>query len=224
MRFFYHTTACWLLLLAIAGPGLCQAGADASDRTKGQIVEKLESRYHGAAIQAEFVQKSTLVAMDITDTATGKAWFKHPGMMRWEYETPDAHAIISDGDTLWIHRPADNQVIVGNALAYFGNGKGASFLSNIGLVKEAFSVEKTAARQDGHYTLKLTPLEKELDLSEIYLNIDKKTFSIDSVITRNAYGDQTRIEFRNIRFRDSIPDSKFKFEIPGSADVMQMSK
>lgn len=233
MRYRLPAALCILLLIVMAAPAVCQPDESApdkaatdkpTDQSTAEIIEKLEARYRKAKIQAEFVQKSTLAAMDITDTATGKVWFKHPGMMRWEYETPDAHAIISDGETLWIHRPADNQVIVGDALAYFGDGKGVSFLSNIELVKEVFSVKKTEPRDAGHYTLELVPREKELELSEIYLTLNKKTFTVESVITENAYGDETRITFRNIRFKDSIPDDRFRFEIPAGADVMQMSE
>jgi len=92
------------------------------------------------------------------------------------------------------------------------------------LVKEAFSVKKTASRDAGHYTLELVPREKELDLSKIYLTINKKTFTVESVTTENAYGDETRIKFRNIRFKDSIPDARFRLKIPEAADVMQMSE
>lgn len=238
MRHHRPAAVCLLLFLSLAAPALCQpeeAGtARSTDQSKAEIIENLEARYRGADIQADFIQESTLAAMDITDTAKGKVWFKHPGMMRWEYETPDAHAIISDGETLWIHRPADNQVIVGDALAYFGDGKGASFLSNIGLIKEVFSVEKvpspntgstnSGSTDTGDYTLKLVPREKELDLSEIHLTVNKKTFTVESVTTENAYGDENRIKFRNIRFKDSIPEAKFRFEIPEGADVMQMSE
>ena len=224
MHLLKSSIICGLLLLAIVSIGLCQSSETKTDMTKDEIIEKLESQYGGADVQAEFVQESTLEAMDITDTATGRVWFKHPGMMRWEYETPDAHAIITDGKTLWIYRPADNQVIVGDALMYFGNGKGASFLSNIELIKEEFTVEKAAARKPGHYTLKLVPRQKELDLSEIYLNIDTNTFIANSVSTRNAYGDETRITFHHIEFKENISPAKFQFEIPGGADVVQLEE
>ena len=234
MRFSAYAILCGLFLLACAAPGICESEAspdtlspeslspDSLSREK--IIAQLESRYSGADIQAEFVQESTLEAMDITDTATGRVWFKHPGMMRWEYETPDQHAIITDGETLWIHRPSDNQVIVGDALTYFGNGKGASFLSNIKLIKEEFTVEKVAARRSGYLTLKLIPRQKELEISEIFLNIDPETFIVESVTTQNAYGDETRINFKNIRFKDQISAEKFRFEIPEGADVVQFEQ
>ena len=222
MRFLACTALCGLFLLAC--PGVCQSAPPSDSLSKEKIIAQLEARYGGADIKAEFVQESTLEAMDITDTATGRAWFKHPGMMRWEYETPDQHAIITDGKTLWIHRPLDNQVIVGDALTYFGNGKGASFLSNIELVKEEFTVEKVAPKAPGHLTLKLIPKQKELEISKIFLNIDPDTFIVESVTTQNAYGDETRINFKNIEFKDQISPSKFQFEIPDGADVVQLEQ
>lgn len=224
MRFSGTSALCGLLLLAIVSVGFCQSSEPGSSMEKDEIIAKLESRYGEADIQAEFIQESTLETMDITDTATGRVWFKHPGMMRWEYETPDAHAIVTDGETLWIHRPADNQVIVGDALTYFGNGKGASFLSNIGLIKKEFTVEKVSARKPDHYTLKLIPRQKELDISKIFLNIEKETFIVGSVSTRNAYGDETRIDFKNIEFKEGIPVSKFQFEIPPGTDEVQLEQ
>lgn len=213
-----------LLFLTVTATGFCQSSESDDSMTKDEVITKLESRYGGADIKAEFVQESALEAMDITDTATGRVWFKHPGMMRWEYEAPDAHAIITDGKTLWIHHPSDNQVIVGDALTYFGNGKGASFLSNIKLIKKEFTVEKVSPRESGHYTLKLIPRKKELDISKIFLNIDRETFIVNSVLTRNAYGDETLIDFKNIEFKDTIKDSKFQFEIPSGADVVQLGQ
>jgi outer membrane lipoprotein carrier protein len=224
MRFSAYAMLCGLFLFAWAAPGICQPEASPDSLSKEKVIAQLESRYGGADIQAEFVQESTLEAMDITDTATGRVWFKHPGMMRWEYETPDQHAIITDGETLWIHRPSDNQVIVGDALTYFGNGKGASFLSNIKLIKEEFTVEKVAARTPGYLTLKLIPRQKELEISEIFLNIDPETFIVASVATQNAYGDETRINFKNIRFKGQISAEKFRFEIPEGADVVQFEQ
>lgn len=213
-----------IISLALPSAGFCLPSGGDTEMSRQEIVRRLEEKYGGSCITADFVQTSTLEAMDITDTAKGKAWFKHPGMMRWEYKTPDEHAIITDGETLWIHRPADSQVIVGNALDYFGNGKGASFLSNISLVKEAFDLEKTQSEEPGCFSLKLTPKKKSLDISRIILNIEKKDFTIKSVDTKNAYGDVTSIEFRSIRFKEEIPASKFEFRIPPGADVLKMEE
>ena len=111
-----------LLLCALLMPGISasqpadseslpEASLKAEPATKSEtaalnsleeILAKLETRYNAADFTASFSQESTLKALDITDTAAGKVWFKHPGMMRWEYEHPEKYAIISDGKNLWI--------------------------------------------------------------------------------------------------------------------------
>ena len=201
--------------------------ADASNQRSSfsaqQIIKKLETRYNAADFSANFSQESTLKALDITDTAAGKVWFKHPGMMRWEYEHPEKYAIISDGKNLWIYRPEDNQVVIGNAMTYFGNGKGASFLSNFRLVQDAYTVSIAKPPNDDHYTLKLVPKQKQMDLSAIFLNIEKKSLDIKSVLTLNDYGDETRIEFSDLIF-DTLDASLFNFRIPPGADILKLDE
>jgi outer membrane lipoprotein carrier protein len=187
-----------------------------------EVLETLGNRFNAADFSASFTQESTLKAMDITDTAKGKVWFKHPGMMRWAYETPEQYAIITNGKTLWIYRPEDKQVMVGDAMSYFSNGKGASFLSNFKLVKESFNVSFAQPADETHYTLKLIPHQKQLDLSEIHLNIDKRSFDIDSVVSINAYGDETRITFSNLSFEPGMDASLFNFQPPKGADVVEL--
>ena len=106
-----------------------------------EILKRLESRYSAPGFSARFFQTSTLKAMDITETASGTMVVKRPGMMHWVYEKPDKQVIVTDGKKLWIYRPADNQVTVGSAPSFFGDGKGASFLSNIQSVRKTFQCD-----------------------------------------------------------------------------------
>jgi outer membrane lipoprotein carrier protein len=224
MRTLSIAAACCLIFLSLAAPSFCREPAEDAGLSAAEIVDRLESRYMGADIIADFQQESTLTAMDITDTAAGRVWFKHPGMMRWEYQMPDSHAIITDGDRLWIYRPEDNQVIVGDAAAYFGDGRGASFLSDISLVKEAFSVTLLPEEEPGFHRLELIPHEESLDLARIVLVVDREDFLVRRVLTENAYEDVTKIRFENIRFPETIPLERFHFDIPAGADIMQLEQ
>jgi outer membrane lipoprotein carrier protein len=218
----------WLLLgMVLVGPpaGAAAEKADSTDQLAvGEIMDRLVQRFGAADFSADFSQESTLAALDIRDTATGRVWIKHPGRMRWEYATPEIHAIITDGKTLWIYRPEDRQVIIGDALAYFGDGKGASFLSNIRLIPEAFTVSVAPPAGEGLHTLRLIPHRKQLDLNEIYLNIDKTTFDIVGVLTINAYDDQTRLEFKNINFSNEMDENLFHFQAPAGTDVLKLEE
>lgn len=218
------------VILCFSGKGIGQDNKRAPAQNPGtppsvaEVIETLGNRFNAADFSAHFTQESTLKAMDIKDTAKGRAWFKHPGMMRWEYETPEKYAIVTDGKTLWIYRPEDNQVVVGDAMTYFSNGKGASFLSNFKLVKEAFTVSLAKPEDESHYTLKLVPHQKQLDLSEILLNIDRQSFDIESVVSINAYEDETRIIFSDLTFEPNMDPALFHFQIPPGADVVKLDQ
>jgi len=218
------------VILCFSGTGIAKdkqpatPGNSSKPPAVAEVIETLGNRFNAADFSARFTQESTLKAMDITDTAKGKVWFKHPGMMRWEYETPEKYAIITDGKTLWIYRPEDNQVVVGDAMTYFSNGKGASFLSNFKLVKEAFTVSFAKPEDENHYTLKLVPHQKQLDLSEILLNIDKQSFDIQSVDSINAYGDETRITFSDLTFEPNMDPALFHFKPPAGADIVKLDQ
>ena len=195
-----------------------------SELTLEQILDRVEKQYTGKSFQAEFVQESTIKAMDIIDFASGKIFVRYPGMMRWEYEKPQEQIIITDGHKLWIYRPSDNQVLTGSAPAFFSDGKGASFLSDIKLVRQKFNITLENSKEGFFYELKLQPLEKKLDVTDIRLSVTKKSFTVIRIITYNSYGDENRIEFANHQFDVKLDESLFNFKTPPGADVLQLDE
>ena len=195
-----------------------------SELSMDEILKRLDSRYSASGFSAHFFQTSTLKAMDITETASGTMVVKRPGMMYWTYENPDKQVIVMDGKQLWIYRPADNQVTIGSAPSFFGDGKGASFLSNIQSLRKTFhvSLEKMNASHD--YVLKLVPMDKSYDLSSVLLVVSSDTFDIVEVFTYNSYGDETHIELSNIQIEQHLDDAQFKFTIPQGTEVVRMDK
>jgi outer membrane lipoprotein carrier protein len=216
-----------LSLLGFGGLQNVKAASEANSLSVEQILENVENRYRNSKFSADFIQKSTIKAMNITDTATGKVYIKYPGMMRWEYEKPERQIIITDADKLWIYRPEDNQVMTGKAPTFFRDGKGASFLSDIRIVRKKFDISLEAnqpAESDLFYHLKLIPREKTLDISEIRLMVSRKTFNVLQVMTLNFYGDETRIDLINFAFDVDLDDSLFSFTIPKGVDVIQIDE
>ena len=201
-----------------------RAFAAEPELTLEQILERVEKRYTDKSFTAEFAQESTLKAMEITDFATGKIFVRYPGMMRWEYEKPEKQIIVTDGHKLWIYRPADNQVTTGSAPAFFGDGKGASFLSDIKLIRRKFKISLENSKDEFFYELKLEPQEKTLDVTDIRLSVTKSSFTVVRIITYNSYGDENRIDLINHQFDVKLDDSLFSFEIPPGADVLQMDE
>lgn len=192
--------------------------------TVDAILEKVEKRYALSGFTAGFFQSSTLKALNITDTAVGKISIKRPDKMRWIYEAPERQTIITDGTRLWIYRPDDNQVMLGVAPSYFGAGKGASFLTDIRIMKKTFDISVVKARVPNRHKLKLVPKEKSVDVTHIFVWINTKSWEVAEVATYNTYGDETRLEFSNIEFIDDLPEPLFVFVVPEGVDVVELGR
>ena len=214
-----------LICLAAVVVGSRTANAQPSAPKLESIIAGVEQRYSGSGFFARFSQTSTLKEMGITDSASGSIYVKHPGMMRWEYEKPDRQIFTTDSRTLWIYRPEDNQVMVGEAPAYFGSGKGASFLSDMKQLRENFIILlHEQAETDLLYVLTLTPKIQKVDVSVIYLSISKTMSDIVQIVTLNSYGDETRIMFHDLRFNQGYDNNFFKFNIPDGMDVLRLDQ
>jgi outer membrane lipoprotein carrier protein len=214
------------LLLAVITAGLGPAAAQSSENLPplDYVLKEVEKRYTGSQFAADFLQESTIKSMEITDFASGRLYVRYPGMMRWEYEKPDRQVIITDGKKLWIYRPQDNQVMVGSAPVFFRDGKGASFLSDISLVRKKFNIQLARAEGEYLYELRMKPIEGTLNVSEIRLYIIPRSYHIARIVTLNDYGDDTRIDIVSPQFNANLEPSLFSFEIPPGADVQKIDE
>lgn len=189
-----------------------------------EVIQKVEEHYSVSGFSAYFSQTSSIKAMEITDTASGRAFFKRSGKMRWEYETPDRQMIITDGKTLWVFRPEDNQVMIGKAPSFFKGGKGFSFLSDMKVIRQKFSMVLEKKTGEDFFVLKLNPREKTYDIVEIYLWISRKTFDVVKILTSNSYGDETRIVFNDIQLKQKLDESLFTFEVSKGMEVLHFEE
>jgi len=217
---FLKQTFIWALLLLISMFTLgfaCPASAELKD----EILSGLEQKYANKGFSADFEQATRLTALDITETATGKAQFSHPGKMRWAYETPDRHEIITNGQALWIYRPEAGQVMQGVAAPFFKAGSGGAFLSDITRIRKDFTINLD---KSGHNfaQLLLIPKHESPDLASIRMTIDLPSHEIHTVVTENPYGDTTRFFFTNIHFKTLDPRT-FDFRIPEDMEVIEMN-
>ena len=194
--------------------------ATETENAQEAVLSAIETKYAGKSFETSFYQISKLAALDITEKASGKAFFSHPGKMRWEYLEPEQHEIITNGKSLWIYRPEEKQVMQGSAESFFKAGAGGAFLSDIALVRKNYII--TIKDITDEYTeLDLAAKNETPDISLIVIRVSKKTSDITRIVTRNAYGDTTLFEFNDIRFL-SIDPSRFEFTVPKGSNVVDL--
>jgi len=212
----------WILSAAVFCGCLfiCVVAAAQTENTTETALSAIEKRYSGKSFETLFYQVSKLAALDITEKASGKASFSHPGKMRWEYLEPEKYEIITNGKTLWIYRPEENQVLQGNAESFFKSGAGGAFLSDITLVRKNYIITTKDVTAD--YTeLDLVAKKETPDISLIVIRVSKTTSDIVRIVTRNVYGDTTLFEFNDIQFK-SVNPSRFEFIVPKGSNVVDI--
>src|SRR2546422_7441802 len=74
------------------------------------IIVLLEARYRAArTLQATFLERYSENGRPVRVEA-GRAYFRKPGKMRWEYESPEKNLFLVDGKTAWFYVRADRTV------------------------------------------------------------------------------------------------------------------
>ncbi|PIE62571.1 MAG: lipoprotein carrier protein LolA [Desulfobacter postgatei] len=221
MTYMLRSFILWAMALVSMILGTLPTDAAQSlDNETAKIISGIETKYAQKSFSADFEQASCLTALDVTEIAKGKAWFSHPGKMKWAYEGSDHHEIITNGKNLWIYRPEQNQVMTGNAVPFFQSGSGGAFLADIRKIREAFTI-KAGKSGDNFSQLVLTPKKQTPELSKIRLTVNLPGYEISVVETENIYKDTTKLIFTNIQFR-TFDEQIFEFTPPPGTEIIEM--
>jgi outer membrane lipoprotein carrier protein len=211
-----------MLLISLLCLGWIHAAAASDTGAAAQsFLDGLEKQYAGRTFSATFTQTSVMTALDISETASGRAWFSHPGKMKWQYLEPERHDIVTNGATLWIYRPDENQVMRGDASQFFASGAGGAFLSDISQLRDNFTVTVYEST-DQWVELQLDAPPDNPDIQIIRIQATRKDFQIQTVTTVNTVGDVTRFELSDIQFLQ-LPDNWFEFTVPPGTSVIDMN-
>ncbi|APG28266.1 hypothetical protein A7E78_10655 [Syntrophotalea acetylenivorans] len=225
--------------------------ANGSDELLGKVVRGLEHQFRanaapGASIedlQADFLQQAYLGSLDRVEEGQGRVAvrFDRRGQQlqprfRWEYQVPSVQQIISDGSTVWVYLPENQQVVESPLPANGSEGVDdpLAFLTGLGQLSKRFTVAwaSPALDSEGHYRLLLKPRQPSAIVERLELVIDR------AVVNHNASGSKpvypvrvatvfgpnesrTTITFHNVRLNKGLKDSLFDFKIPEGVEVLR---
>src|SRR6266705_3496692 len=103
--------ACAIAIGAALGGG--QPVARAADSTASELASALQRKYDGVKdFSADFTHAYEGGVLRKQIIERGHLLVKKPGMMRWDYSTPEPKQFVSDGVKMYSYIPQDKQVIV----------------------------------------------------------------------------------------------------------------
>ena len=134
---------------------------------------------------ADFFQESKIVSLDRLQRANGRvevAFVK----FRWEYDQPTNQEIVSDGETMWVYLPENNQVIQSNIelVNKANQNNPMTFLTGLGNLSRDFSITWASPNRDvgGNYVLELTPRRISSLINKLIIVVDLN--AVDAYISQ----------------------------------------
>lgn len=216
---------CRYLRLAAAAALFLPAGPRKAGAVEpGGLLACVQERYRGLSdLEARFVQESRVATLGAPRRREGTVRLQAPGRMRWEYAPPDAQTIVTDGETLWFHRPGRNQVIVQRLdaaftrqtpmLLLFGRGDLAAEFTWAGVVPPAGA--------DGSLAVELRPRVETPDLVRLVLEVVPGSCRLAGTVLEDAFGNLTRLRFDAERADQGLDPGVFRFAVPPGTEVVR---
>jgi len=216
------------------GLGRMAAAAKREDAEVKRLVGLFEMRYRAArTLQATFLERYT-ENEKVVRTEAGTAYFRRPGKMRWEYESPERDLFLVDGQTAWFYVPGDHTVMRVPAK------QSTDWRTPLALLAGEMKVSRVCAGVDlagrekaeneQNVVLRCELRGAKVDRSsadsgtgeppggdkpdEVFFEIGRETGELSRLLVRQSGGVQVEFRFANWRLNPPVPDSAFRFEVP----------
>jgi outer membrane lipoprotein carrier protein len=241
---------CWLLLATgwlFALPVVSVCAAPLND-----VVRVLERPFQAATpagtriddYRADFSQEARIASLDRVQQAKGHLSVRFDYhrdtldptvLFHWEYAEPSRQELISDGTTLWVYLPENNQVIVSELQrsAVPRESNPMALLTGLGNLSRDFQVGFAVPERDaaGNYRLELRPRQPSLLLERMVIAVSRtavetpargaQVFPILSTAVYDPNGNSTLIVFDKVHVNQGIPLGQFTFTPPAGVEVVQ---
>lgn len=196
-----------LVSLTVPGLALADNGADRLTR----ILEPLTTYV------ADFDQQILDGSGQRLQSASGEMWLARPGRFRWEVDAPYSQVVVSDGEQVTLYdpdleqatiQPLDQRVTHTPALLLSGSA-------------EALTENYTVASNQRGVTEVFTLTPRSADTLFETLQLTFHSERLGGLQMTDSTGQQTAIEFDNVKQNGTIEDSRFSVELPDGTDVIR---
>jgi len=204
------------------------------------VITRLEARYRSPrTLQAAFLERYTENGR-LVRVEAGTVYFRRPGKMRWEYESPEKNLFLVDGKTAWFYVPADHTVTRVPAkessdwrtpLALLaGEMKISRVCEDVRFAEqeapESASNAMVYCRLRGANSQSSTRghANDEQKLSEageaVYFEVVRASGELVRVVVKNAGGVAIEFRFSNWLSDPPVEDSFFRFAVPPGVAIV----
>jgi outer membrane lipoprotein carrier protein len=228
----------WALFLCAAAARGNAAPGPGAEAPAEQLVRAFEGRYRAAhTLRATFLEQYQ-EGPKAMRTEAGTAYFRRPGKMRWEYESPEKDVFLVDGKFAWFYVPGDHTVTRVPAK------QSSDWRTPLALLAGEMKVSRVCAHvrlatseraeQEGDAVLQcvLRGPEPEQagsvadgaggdDRGDLVLfEVTRDTGELRRLVIRQKGGVQVEFHFKNWLMNSPVSDGLFRFQVPAGVAIV----
>ncbi len=191
-----------------------------SNLTVKEITQKMQDRYEMIDdASASFTKHVKLGFSDIEQTYAGTIVIKKPKMVRLESEN---ETIVTDGVTVWMYSPVNNQVIVDKYKENQNSVSPENFLLNV--PQNYYATLLSEAKEKGELTatIKLVPKDDRSFIKSVKIVVEEKTWDVRTITIDDVNDTETSYTVKDLKLNTGIPDKTFRYTPPPGVEVVDL--
>ena len=200
-----------LLLPVLALSSLSAHADEGSVKRLGQLLGASNT------ITARFSQLTLDGSGTQLQETAGEMSVKRPGLFYWHTDAPNEQTMISDGQKVTLWDPDLEQATIKKLDQRLTQTPALLLSGDVSKISESFDITSKEAGEVKDFTLK--PKTKDTLFDSLRLSF--RSGKINDMQLIDSVGQRTNILFTGVKANEPIPASKFKFDIPKGADVIQ---
>ena len=219
------TTFLRLALIAVTAAPM-SLSAQTPGKSAADVASALQRKYDSIRdFSADFTHQHQSGVLKRKIVEQGSLLVKKPGKMRWEYKSPEKKLFVSDGNRIYFHDPAINQVTITEMPKDDKAASAALFLIGKGNLTRDFNasfLESSAAADT--YALQLQPKTPQPEYDWLEIVVDRQTLLIQTLTAAEKDGGRSTFQFSRFKENIGVGDKPFEFEIPRGAEVIHAGR
>jgi len=194
--------------------------AQENNLTAKDITDKMQNRYEMIDdATASFTKHVKLGFSDIEQTYSGNIMIKKPTKLRMEAEN---ETIVTDGITVWLYSPVNNQVIVDKYKENQNSISPESFLLNLPQTYYATLLSVGKEKNSRTATLKLVPKDDRSFVKSVKIIVEQGSWNVQSIDVVDVNDTETTYTIRQLKLNTNLSDKTFVYTPPPGVEVVDL--
>ncbi|UFH51404.1 outer membrane lipoprotein chaperone LolA [Pseudomonas sp. KNUC1026] len=201
-------------LLLVSALALGSAAAQADEQAVKSLTQLLDQ---SKTLTGNFSQLTLDGSGTQLQETRGQMALQRPGLFYWHTDAPQEQLMVSNGEKVSLWDPDLEQVTIKKLDQRLTQTPALLLSGDTSKISQSFDITSRQAGDVIDFTLK--PRSKDTLFDSLRLSFRRGTIN-DMQLIDNV-GQRTNILFTGIQANQAIPASKFTFDIPKGADVIQ---